>query len=584
MSKAQSKLQVDDLLVTAERYSARENRINLAIIGDGYQVEELESLYQATVRDTLDYFFTHPKSAPYPRYQAFFNVFRIDIASNDSGVDDLEREIYRDTALGGENACTDYTIGICGADWSLVHEAFDLAEISAGFVADWRLVLLNDDSYNAAAHYAADGTLPIYSANYQGVWDMRDIALHEGAHAWHYLADEYGGDPGIYPYAEPSEVNVTKDSSGAKWSEWLDYVMPDGMVVGAYEGGRYYDRGIFRPTISSKMNGGPADCHNIDNDCGHNAVSIQKIILDIYRLVRPLDGHTPAETVLTDPESLSVMVIDPEVVKVNWSIDGQRILEAGPETLVLDELLKVPGAYQVTAHAYDEVVVHAFSDNARPHSLDLVRRDFELLQQTVTWQVEIGDNDADGTGNNADTDDDNDGVSDSADAFPLDADESVDTDGDGIGNNADLDDDNDGFTDEQERADGTEPLSRFSCRTGCFSFDVDENLEAQPLTDGLLVIRHLFGFSGDSLTSSAVSIGASRNASDAIASYLTDADSQLDIDGDGESKPLTDGLLLIRYLFGFSGDSLISGAIGDGAERDTAEEVEAYILERIPVQ
>ena len=29
LSKAQSKLQVDDLLVTAERYSARENRINL---------------------------------------------------------------------------------------------------------------------------------------------------------------------------------------------------------------------------------------------------------------------------------------------------------------------------------------------------------------------------------------------------------------------------------------------------------------------------------------------------------------------------------------------------------------------------
>ena len=56
-------------------------------------------------------------------------------------------------------------------------------------------------------------------------------------------------------------------------------------------------------------------------------------------------------------------------------------------------------------------------------------------------------------------------------------------------------------------------------------------------------------------------------------SYLTDADLKLDIDGDGESKPLTDGLLLIRYLFGFSGDSLISGAIGTGAERDTAEKL-----------
>jgi hypothetical protein len=111
---------------------------------------------------------------------------------------------------------------------------------------------------------------------------------------------------------------------------------------------------------------------------------------------------------------------------------------------------------------------------------------------------------------------------------------------------------------------------------------VDESLEAQPLTDGLLVIRHLFGFSGDSLTSGAVSGGASRDASEAIASYLTDADSQLDIDGDSESKPLTDGLLLIRYLFGFSGDSLISGAIGSDATRDSAEAVEAYIKERIP--
>ena len=94
----------------------------------------------------------------------------------------------------------------------------------------------------------------------------------------------------------------------------------------------------------------------------------------------------------------------------------------------------------------------------------------------------------------------------------------------------------------------------------------------------------MFGFSGDSLTSGAVSGGASRDGSDAIANYLADANSELDIDGDAESKPLTDGLLLIRYLFGFSGDSLISGAIGDGAERDTAEEVEAYIKERIPVQ
>ena len=205
--------------------------------------------------------------------------------------------------------------------------------------------------------------------------------------------------------------------------------------------------------------------------------------------------------------------------------------------------------------------------------------------------AESTDTDSDGTGDRADADDDGDGIADSADAFPLiSLGGRTDTDSDGYpddcddncvsgGMLADADDDNDGVVD----ADDAFPLDASKSTdevSGSFSFDIDGNAEAQPLTDGLLVIRHLFGFSGDSLISGAVSGEAGRDSSDAIASYLTDADSQLDIDGDGESKPLTDGLLLIRYLFGFSGDSLISGAIGDGAERDTAEEVEVYIKGR----
>lgn len=151
-------------------------------------------------------------------------------------------------------------------------------------------------------------------------------------------------------------------------------------------------------------------------------------------------------------------------------------------------------------------------------------------------------------------------------------------------NSIDLDDDGDNVSDAQELLDETDPLNRFSCKTGCFSFDVDESLKAEPLTDGLLVIRHLFGFNGASLTSGAVSGAASRETSDSITNYLRGADSELDIDGDGRSEPLTDGLLLIRYLFGFSGASLISGALGSDAERNTAEAVETYIRARIPVQ
>jgi len=193
------------------------------------------------------------------------------------------------------------------------------------------------------------------------------------------------------------------------------------------------------------------------------------------------------------------------------------------------------------------------------------------------------DPDLDGFSNLFDDDDDGDGVKDDDDKFPLDTNEAFDTDNDGLGNNTDLDDDNDGFTDEQEAIDGTDPLSRFSCRSGCFSFDIDENSEAKALTDGLLVIRHLFGFTGDALATGAISTDATRDRAEDISELLAGADSELDIDGNGESKALSDGLLLIRYLFGFTGDALTVGAIGEGATRDTSEAIEAYISDRVPV-
>ena len=192
------------------------------------------------------------------------------------------------------------------------------------------------------------------------------------------------------------------------------------------------------------------------------------------------------------------------------------------------------------------------------------------------------DPDLDGFSNLFDDDDDGDGVKDDDDKFPLDTNEAFDTDNDGLGNNTDLDDDNDGFTDEEELADATNPLSRFSCRSGCFSFDIDENREAKALTDGLLVIRHLFGFTGDALATGAISTDAARDRAEDISALLADADSELDIDGNGESKALSDGLLLIRYLFGFTGDALTVGAIGEGATRDMSEAIEAYISDRVP--
>ena len=203
---------------------------------------------------------------------------------------------------------------------------------------------------------------------------------------------------------------------------------------------------------------------------------------------------------------------------------------------------------------------------------------------------ETKDSDGDGVGDNRDAfafdasetvDADNDGVGDNADLYDDDPSEAFDTDGDGIANNADPDDDDDGFSDVEERAAGTDLLSASSC-PGCFSFDVDNDGEAKALTDGLLVIRHLFGFSGEALTAGALGANAKRTTSVDIARYLTNAATELDIDGDGEAKALTDGLLLIRQLFGFTGSALTSGAVGENAERAMASAIQSYITQRLP--
>ena len=178
-------------------------------------------------------------------------------------------------------------------------------------------------------------------------------------------------------------------------------------------------------------------------------------------------------------------------------------------------------------------------------------------------------------------DGDGDGIEDGVDncSSVVNADQ-LDTDNDDSGDVCDVDDDSDDVSDEQEAADGTDPLNRYSCK-GCFDFDIDIDDETSALTDGLLVLRHLFGFSGTTLVDGAVTITAARPGTSAISNYLDTHATQLDIDGDERIDALTDGLLLLRYLFGFQGSSLIEDVRGSDATRATSAEITAYVRSRI---
>ena len=114
-----------------------------------------------------------------------------------------------------------------------------------------------------------------------------------------------------------------------------------------------------------------------------------------------------------------------------------------------------------------------------------------------------------------------------------------------------------------------------------FDLDIDSDGQTGALTDGLLILRHLFGFSGSTLTDGAVALGASRSSPEAVREYLQVNAAELDIDGDSETDALTDGLLILRYLFGFRGDTLVSAALSGSASRSVPSDIESYLSNRI---
>ena len=92
----------------------------------------------------------------------------------------------------------------------------------------------------------------------------------------------------------------------------------------------------------------------------------------------------------------------------------------------------------------------------------------------------------------------------------------------------------------------------------------------------------MFGLTGTSLTAGALGSTATRNTPELIKAYLDANRSTFDIDGDGNVDALTDGLLVLRYLFGLRGASLIQGAFVAGAPRNTAALIENYLGTLIP--
>jgi len=106
--------------------------------------------------------------------------------------------------------------------------------------------------------------------------------------------------------------------------------------------------------------------------------------------------------------------------------------------------------------------------------------------------------------------------------------------------------------------------------------DVDNDGLVTAATDGVLILRYLLGIRGNALIANAVaSSGAERSTASAITIYLDGIASELDVEGDGQVRGTSDGLLILRYLLDLSGTALTTGAARPGTRN--AAQMQTYL-------
>jgi hypothetical protein len=274
-----------------------ESRINLVILGDGYQEHELDKFEADAVKIADDFF----DESPYREYKSYFNTYVVSVASNESGA-----------ASDPSNLIDNYygsTYNFAGIQRLLV--ATRSARIT-GILAnhfpqyDQVIMLVNDSRYGGSGGWIATASTHTSSS---------ELVRHEIGHSFASLADEYyAGDQ----YAS-ERANMTRntDPTTVKWKNWMGFG-----GIGIYQhccGGNSAQ--WYRPHENCKM-------RFLNRDfC---SVCSQTTIAKIHSLTNPILSYSPdsvEEQTNEDTLQFSLQLIEPNpnTLSVRWTLNGEHI-------------------------------------------------------------------------------------------------------------------------------------------------------------------------------------------------------------------------------------------------------------------
>ncbi|WP_432890512.1 M64 family metallopeptidase [Kribbella sp. CA-245084] len=324
------------------------SRFNLVVMGDGYTAAELPKF-----REQLDKHLNILWSIePFKSYRNYVNVYAVEIASPESGVDcdpNLTSP-QRDTPLqmGFWGGCNPGSVQRLLTVSSAA--ATQYADLVPGTTASNRQILAigNSDTYGGAG-----GT---YATASGGNALSALITPHELGHSLGGLQDEYDyyarGERGA-PYVgpEPSSIHHTLLTQQqmldqhVKWYRWLGEPSESGGTIGRYEGGMYAGSGVWRPSAHSMMK---ALGYYFDQ------VSRERMAQRLSAKANLFQDSTPVGPVAAD-QVVWLQTLHPldHELTVSWAVDGTTLPTSNARAVDLSTLHLTAGQHTLTATIVD---------------------------------------------------------------------------------------------------------------------------------------------------------------------------------------------------------------------------------------
>ena len=245
-----------------------EQRWNAVIVSEGYRNDEMSQF----ATDAQGFADTLLAAAPFDRLRAAINIYRVDVASTESGAKDP-------TKCNGTGAKpkTFFDASFCsqGIRRLLIGNNGRVIKVVSKQVPQWHMAFL---AVNSTISGGSGGSVATFSK----APGSFEIAIHEMGHTAFGLADEYEYFSGCatdkghdkHSKTEPSQPNITTNKNRAT-TKWRSLIQPATPVpttsnancancdpqpspvavgtIGLFEGADYYHCGIYRPEFDCRM-------------------------------------------------------------------------------------------------------------------------------------------------------------------------------------------------------------------------------------------------------------------------------------------------------------------------------------------